>query len=504
MDSRRDRLNAIARVGARGPRTAGRRPPGLVALGLAIVLAGCQSMPPSGQLHAVSAREDPYDGWLFRGLTGQSNPDAKEKDASRAGTTTAQAGASSSWLSPDAPRDTTAAAGTARAAGVAASGAGSRWSNNDDDPLAPPPKPEDFTKPVEDPLPAKKTSYRTPSSKAGSEEDESGFLAALAPSNVYKNIKAAVGLGPNEAIARQAYHDGLELFREKKYAEAATKFATAADRWPDSALEEDSLFMLGESHFFDDCYPNAHEAYETLLKKYEYSRYLDRAVAREFVIGRYWEDFDRREHHWPITPNLVDKKRPLFDTSGNALKAYEHVRMNDPAGPLADDAVMAAGIAHYRSDRWEDATRQFDVLRKEYPKSEHQLKAHLLGIDSKLRTYQGAGYDGTPLKEAGEVTDQTLLRFDTQLGGEKSRVIDTKNQIVEQRAQRDLTTGQYYEYRKYYGAARYYYGAVIREFPQSKAALAAKERIDAIRGLPDEPPDHFQWLTKIFRPKKRY
>jgi TolA-binding protein len=464
-----------------------------------MVFSGCQSMPPPGQLHAVSSRDDPYEGWLFRGLTGQSAADAREKDAARTGRTTPQVGESSSWSSPDAPR---VAASTSAGAASTATGAGSRWNNNDDDPLAPPPKPEDFNKPVDDPLPAKKTPYRTPSSKLGDEE-ESSFLAGLAPSKVYKNLKAAVGLGPNESIARQSYREGLDLFREKKYAEAATKFAAAAERWPDSALEEDSLFMLGESHFFDDRYPHAQEAYETLLKKYEYSRYLDRAVAREFVIGRYWEDFHRQEPHWPIAPNLLDKKRPLFDTNGNALKAYERVRMNDPAGPLADDAVMVAGISQYRSERWEEATRQFDILRKEYPKSEHQLKAHLLGIDSKLRTYQGAGYDGTPLKEAGDVTDQTLLRFDTQLAGEKSRVIDTKNHIVEQQAERDLTTGLYYQHRKYYGAARFYYNAVIREFPQSKAAQAAKQHIDAIQGLPDEPPDYLHWLTKVFRPKKR-
>ena len=56
------------------------------------------------------------------------------------------------------------------------------------------------------------------------------------------------------------------------------------------------------------------------------------------------------------------------------------------------------------------------MLRKEYPKSEHQLKAHLLALEAKQHIYQGPLYDGTPLKEAGEIADQTLLRFGPRWG----------------------------------------------------------------------------------------
>ena len=128
------------------------------------------------------------------------------------------------------------------------------------------------------------------------EEKKKGFeLSDLAPENVWKNMKKATGYGPDEKIARAAMQEGQTLFREKKYTEAAAKFATTADRWPDSPLEEDALFLKGESEFFADQYSKAHDTYGGLLKKYVNTRHLDTVAAREFAIGRYWEQVFTRQ-----------------------------------------------------------------------------------------------------------------------------------------------------------------------------------------------------------------
>ena len=41
-------------------------------------------------------------------------------------------------------------------------------------------------------------------------------------------------------------------------------------------------------------------------------------------------------------------------------------------------------------------------------------------------------------------------------------------QIVEEKANREFTLGQYYEQHKYYGAARMYYKSVIDEYPSTR------------------------------------
>jgi outer membrane protein assembly factor BamD (BamD/ComL family) len=330
-------------------------------------------------------------------------------------------------------------------------------------------------------------------------EEKKGFdIADLAPENIYKNAKKAVGLGPDEKIARQNLKEGEDLFRQQKYADAVARFSTAMDRWPDSTLEEDAHFLLGESYFFSDQYSKAHDTFGELLKKHNNSRYLDTIMARQFAIGRYWEQMYRKSPSWPITPNLTDKSRPLFDTFGNAINAYNTIRTYDPTGPLADDAVMATANAYFAKNDFENAAFHYDLLRKEYPSSEFQQQAHILGLQSKLRIYQGKDYEGGPLNDAEEIAKQAETQFGPRLGAERERVAETARKIVEMKAERDWNIGQYYETKKAYRAARITYDGLVKAYPNTRFADMARQRLEAIRDKPDLPPNHFKWLTDIF------
>lgn len=342
-------------------------------------------------------------------------------------------------------------------------------------------------------------SYTPFNDEKDAKDDDSGFqLSDLAPSKVYANVKEAVGLGPNEAVARALYAEGEQLYAEKRFSEAGAKFKSAAARWPDSTLQEDALFWAGESYFFADEYPKANDCYGRMLEKYEYSPHLDKVVARLFAIGRYWEQVNEANPAWPIEPNFFDDARPLFDTWGHAIKAYDTVRMHDPTGPLADDAVMTTANAHFLKGHYEDAAYNYDLLCKEYPQSEHQIPAHLLAMKSKMSMYQGPMYDGAPLEGAGKTADETLTQFGSQLGENRELVLRTKNRVVEEKAARDWVAAQYYDSKREYGAARIYYQAIIQDFPHTGVAQQAQARLEEIRGLPDKPPDRFTWLGKLF------
>lgn len=342
-----------------------------------------------------------------------------------------------------------------------------------------------------------------PAATANSEEEDDGFeLADLAPENVWKNIRQATGFGPDEGVARQLFEQGKALYGQKKYSPAAGKFSAAAGRWPDSVLEEDALFMLGQCYFFADRYPQAQDAYNNLLKKYDNSRHLDTVAKQLFAIGQYWERMDEKDQHWPITPNLTEKEQPWFDTFGNAIKCYETIRMKDPTGPLADDAIMAMGSAYFREGRYEEAAYHYDTLINEFSNSEHQAQAHTLAVQSKLRVYQGSRYDGTPLDQADKLANQALTQFPGELGQQRQRVLETREQITEQKARREWDRAQYYDKNRHYGAARIHYRALIEEHPLSQAARGARLRLEEIRDLPDSPPNRFRWLTDVFEPKQ--
>lgn len=330
------------------------------------------------------------------------------------------------------------------------------------------------------------------------EEDDGFDLEDLDPVNVWNAGRDALGYGPDEGIARDLYHDAETLAKAGENKEAGEKFLDAAKRWPDSTLEEDALFLAGENFFAADEYPDAKRAYEELLKKHDYTHHLDAVTRRLFKIAQYWEQRAMRDPSFKAPFNVTDDTRPWVDTVGHALKAYDDIRMYDPTGPLADDAVMATANLYFVRGRYEDAARNYDLIRTEYTKSEHQLKAHLLGIESWQRIYQGAYYDAGPLEKAGEVADQALVQFGPELGEDRPRVVAAKNKIVEEMAARDLIVAKYYDKKKHYGAARIYYNSIVEEYPQTAAADKARQRLTEIAGEPDKPTNHFKWLTGMF------
>lgn len=316
------------------------------------------------------------------------------------------------------------------------------------------------------------------------------------PGKLGKGIKKAFGRGPNELLAKRKFEEGEALFKEKKYKEAAKCFSVTVDRWPDSALEEDALYMLAESYFFDDRYPKANDSYERLLKKYENTRYLTDISPRLFAIARYWDLAARRESHW--YPNLTDKTRPALDATGYAVKAYSSVHSHDPNGPLADDAKMAIGNSYFLRNRYEEASMEYEVVRKMHANSDHIKEAHLLGIRAKLRSYLGPQYEVKPLDDANQLIETTITQFPYEmLGDERERLYATKQLIRQEKAQREFQSGEYYYKIKYYRAARYYYLQTIREYADTPFAKMAEDRLEETKNYPPVPYDYFGWLKKL-------
>lgn len=359
-----------------------------------------------------------------------------------------------------------------------------------------------WSKPAETPAEVDTAESTVLSSESGQSLADAGW-DYFRGENIQKRWKKTVGRGPNEPIARQALAAGDALFREGKYREAIPKYKQAIDRWPDSGVEEDALWQLGECLFFTDQYPKAEDTYDQLVKKYANTRYLDRIAQRQFVIAQYWVALDERQW-WPtIAPNLTNRSRPIFDTRGRAMKAYEHVRLNDPRGPLADDSIMAQANSHFLRQQWFDADYFYGLLRTEYPDSEFLLQAHLLGLQAKLRAYEGPAYEGSMLDQASMLADQTLVQFPDQLGPEDAALVQrTRAEIGEQLAQRHFGRAEWYAKGKHYSSARIYYALVARDYPDTQLAVAAREKFESIRDLEDVSDDPLPILTALINPDR--
>src|SRR5688500_11020495 len=137
-------------------------------------------------------------------------------------------------------------------------------------------------------------------------EANKGFgLEDLYPDNLGKTVKRVVSEPPNKKEAKKTFDDADAIFRQanalpvgderqKLFLEAARKFLIAAERFPNSALEQESLYMAGEAYFQADYYWESNRSYEKLIKAYPNNRYLDEVEKRRYAIARYWLDVSKK------------------------------------------------------------------------------------------------------------------------------------------------------------------------------------------------------------------
>ncbi|MEM8865825.1 MAG: outer membrane protein assembly factor BamD [Planctomycetota bacterium] len=334
---------------------------------------------------------------------------------------------------------------------------------------------------------------------AGSEES-GGLIPGLDPKVSYRRAKQAVGMGPNQQTARNALAEGEQLYNQRSYSKAESKFKLAIDRWPKSAVAYRAQFLLGECYFFQDKYVDARDAYDKVVNEQPNTRDLDTLIERQWAIAQYWEKhyFDYKREA-TLKPNFFDKTRPTLDTVGHAIKTYESIRLNDPTGPRADDAIMATAGIHFRRENFNDADYQYSLLRQEYPRSEHQFEAHILGLQAKLRKYLGPDYDGTPLEEAKVLMKQIRTQFAGRLTDEeKARLRQVQAEVQLAIEKREMRLADYYHNTEQYGAEKQILRYIAADHRGSPIANEAGQRMAALQGEPDEPPTKMAWFVDLF------
>lgn len=300
------------------------------------------------------------------------------------------------------------------------------------------------------------------------------------------------------------YTAAEELYQNEQYAVAQASFKKVAKKYKKSEIREDALFMEGEAAYQQGNFYQAENAYAKLLRDYPSTRHLDDVSKRLFEIARQWLDFPKvaevgeiqqanfddfgnrlppekppEKGRAPVwIPNFTDKSKPWFDTEGNGIGCLRLIWLNDPTGPLADDALMLAASHYARRNNFVEADRHFTLLREEYPNSPHVQNAFVLGSHVKLMSYQGSAYDGKTLEDA-ESLKKSILRLYPDSADAK-RIEDELARMEEAKADREWDLVVFYERKGNKRAQAVYCHLVIDRFPQSQAAARARKRLQEL------------------------
>jgi TolA-binding protein len=331
----------------------------------------------------------------------------------------------------------------------------------------------------------------------------------------------------------EEYLAATELYKDEEYAQAQKAFKSVAKKYKKSEIREDALFMQAEAAFQQDHYSKAHDTYATLLKEFPSTRHLDVVSERLFKIGRLWLDFPEvaklgeiqqvnfedpkrklpaeeppKPNKTPVfVPNFSDKERPLFDTPGNGVACLQAIWMNDPTGPLADDAMMLVASHHARQGNYIEADRYFRMLRETFPNSPHLQDAFLIGSHVKLMSYQGPDYDGKTLNDAQLLKESTLRLYPNigdadRLKDELAKIEAAKAEVLWKQVELWLRKGNK-------RAASVMCHQLISTYPKSTQAELAQAKLEsmgpqyasgAVLLTPLDPPKPPLWRRALGLP----
>ena len=360
-----------------------------------------------------------------------------------------------------------------------------------------------------------KKSWRSsdPDDLAGLADRRPGRLISrdFNPKNFPTTVKVITAWGENQQVAQTAYDRGMEIYEhaielreEEQFAAAANEFHRAANKfreacaaWPDSALEQDALFMQGEAFFFADQYVLANRAYESLAVQYSGTSYMDHVNARRFMIAQFWLEAKDAGGVKPWI-NMTDKMLPTSNLAGEARRIFHRIRLDDPTGKLADDATVALGKAFFKAERWTEAADAFEDLRKSYPGSKFQFDAHMLELNARLASYAGPEYDSTPLQQADDLMQAIVRQFPNEIQQNKTHFEAQASRVQNLLAAHDFQTAKFYEGRGENLAASLYYDAIAKRFSSTPVAEDATERVAELKDKPPEPVQRVGWFVELF------
>ncbi len=287
-------------------------------------------------------------------------------------------------------------------------------------------------------------------------------------------------------------------FDRGDYDTAISRCREAAEKLSGSSLGEEALYLLAESYYAQQKFPRAQDHYQELFADYPSTRFVEPVTGRLYDIATRWLQIPQQKPEsdirqvsaqlelpaepekpadptlrYRILPNFHDRSRPVFDTQGRALQALKAIWMNDPTGPLADDALMLTANYYQQRRNYVEADRYYRILREEYPDSQYLEAAFLLGGHALQASYQGPMYDGNDLVAARRLKQQSLYLFPAS--AQRQQVRKDLGDLEQLEAERLWAMVDYYNRKQSPRAIAIACVKLISAFPESAQADQARQ-----------------------------
>jgi outer membrane protein assembly factor BamD (BamD/ComL family) len=235
--------------------------------------------------------------------------------------------------------------------------------------------------------------------------------------------------------------------------------------FPEIAGADFNVFSDGEILLAKGKLTKAYRKYEKFLDDYPTSPLRDAALEREFGIA---------------SDGLAGRRKRvllIFNLSryDEGIKIMEKIADRTGTTETAQRASLAVAAFYEKRRKFDEAYHKWSEIQTRWPTGQ-LAKDSLEGMArTKYAAFRGREYDTSGLISAKSYYENYKLRYPDD--AEKLQVNDILLRINEQMADKQLAVAQYYDRTGSKGPANMYYQMVVDDYPDSKAAAKAKERL---------------------------
>jgi outer membrane protein assembly factor BamD len=226
----------------------------------------------------------------------------------------------------------------------------------------------------------------------------------------------------------------------------------------DSFIEAEVLLAGGKL-------TKAVKQYEKFLDDYPSSSLRDAALEREFEVG---------------TEFLGGRKKTILifrvRAYDDGVKIMEKISDRAGIADIAKRASLAVAQSYEKRRKYNEAYLKWSEISARWPTGETGKDALLAMARTKYAVFRGPAYDGSGLISAKSYYENFKLRYPEE--AQKLRVDEILSRIGEQLAEKNLQIAKYYSRTGSTEPANMYYQMVVDNWPQSKAAQTAREKLN--------------------------
>jgi outer membrane protein assembly factor BamD len=282
----------------------------------------------------------------------------------------------------------------------------------------------------------------------------------------------AAASGTDAALTAQQLADADDLANTGQVDKAVDTYRFIAKKYPKSKEAPEAQFRMAKQLQKKGDFEAAFDAYQEMLKKHPETPHFEDSVVEQINIANAFLNGRKVKF-------LGIKISPSME---KAEEMYNAILKVAPYSKHAAVTQFNLGLAIEKQGRAQEAIAAYQKVIDKYPNSSAcSSAAYQVGYVYQRLGMTGRSQDLSALKESQNNYQDFLLQYPNsekvQQAGENMK------QMVSREGADTLRIARFYDFSKDYKAASIYYNDVIRRFPQSEDAAAAKTRIDELKAL---------------------